>query len=616
MNSLQELNGYGSSSLTVTDSRFAGIKYTPAPPASPFTQILNIASTTVTVNAGIDITEIINYSTANVRYRVTIVPGAVNPLTGSSISWASLPAGVTLSTAGNVYTLSGINSVAQWQAVKSFTWTLPGNYATKPFWYLQISVLYYDEELGVERSVDWEAYDEDFYYVAELNASSSLTCDALDVILGSASLTGAFTPVMNFIRVKRFQSNIFAEATVSANGSINADNLYAVTSMPLAKISYQTNGSSTQSSSSTLSCTAIRVISNMIDRSYTANNKNILFATDVPQIEDEDPATTATFTITFSSSIGKFSTNAQTTATSPFSFSGTLSQCNAFFSQILFYPNAGVSSNGSFTYTQQKNAITQITRTVNLTGNAGTFTGNVYIFTSNTIWTPTYEDITYGLADYLIVGGGGGGKEYGGGGGGGQVVSATNQTSLNSLTSKTITVGIGGLSALHPANATAGGSSSITGIAGAFASGGQPGVFVNTLTYTSGGASGSGNAGGTGNNATESVSGQTYVWRSGGGGGGNGGVGGTGTLFGGSGNGGSGTGSGITGVGDTYGIGGKGGYLRVATMTSIGYPAVGYGGGGGGSGGFISGAATPTGQSLESFPSNGNSGIVVIKFHA
>ena len=51
-------------------------------------------------------------------------------------------------------------------------------------------------------------------------------------------------------------------------------------------------------------------------------------------------------------------------------------------------------------------------------------------------------------------------------------------------------------------------------------------------------------------------------------------------------------------------------------MTSIGYPAVGNGGGGGGSGGFISGAATPTGQSLESFPSNGNAGVVIIKFHA
>jgi hypothetical protein len=51
-------------------------------------------------------------------------------------------------------------------------------------------------------------------------------------------------------------------------------------------------------------------------------------------------------------------------------------------------------------------------------------------------------------------------------------------------------------------------------------------------------------------------------------------------------------------------------------MQSIGYSAVGFGGGGGGAGGFFSGAGTPTGQPLNSTPSNGNPGIVIVKFHA
>jgi hypothetical protein len=614
MNSLQELNGYGSSTLDITDSRFAGIKYTPAPPASPFTQILNISSTTVTINAGVDITEIINYSTANVRYRVTIVPGDVDPLV-STVSWASLPSGVTLTTVGNVYTLSGINSVAQWQAVKSFTWNLPGNYASKPFWYLQVSIVYYDEQLGVDRTVDWEAYDQRFYFVAKLSATSSLSCDAKDVILASASIASAFTPTLAFVRVIRFRASLVAEASCSATGQINAENLFAVSSMPTAKLTYNPgNIKGNLTATSSVVCNGFIPIRNMFDRSYTANNKNVLFASDPPQIEDVDPLTTATFTVTFSSSIGKFSINPQTTAISPYSYSGTLAQVNNIFSQILFYPNSGVSSNGSFTYTQQKNAITQVTRTVNLLGNAASYVGSLYTFTSNALWTPTYEDITYGLADYLVVGGGGGGQEYGGGGGGGQVVSAVNQTSLNSLTTRTITIGSGGVAGFGSGTANSGGVSSISGIA-AFAVGGVGGTFTNTPTYTpSGGTSGNGISGGSGVNSIETSN--NYPLRSGGGGGGASGAGSNGTTVNFGGEGGAGFGSGISGSGSTYGIGGRGGWLRVAVMQSIGYSAVGFGGGGGGAGGFFSGAGTPTGQPLNSTPSNGNPGIVIVKFHA
>ena len=483
MNSLQELNGYGASSLEVTDNRYAGIKYTPAPPVSPFTQILNITSTSVTVNAGIDITEIINYSTANVRYRVTIVPGAVNPLTGSSISWASLPSGVTLSTVGNVYTLSGINSVAQWQAVKSFTWTLPANYATKPFWYLQVSVLYYDEELGVERTVDWEAYDEDFYYVAELSASSSLSCNALDVILGSASLSGAFTPVMNFIRVKRFNIGMVVESTVVAEGQINADNLIAIASIPTAKLNYNKgNIKANISASASVVCNGVKIISKMIARSYVANNENLLFSSNTPQIDDLNTSG-ATYSITFSSSIGTFSSDSYVAPTSPFTYSGSYEQVNLIFSQIRFYPTKSSTASGTFTYTQQKNAVTQVTRTIDLTGSAGSYTTTTYSFTANEIWTPKNIDTKYGVADILLVGGGGGSGGQGGGGGGGGVYETTNQTIAQQT--YTVTIGSGGLGASF--------ASPVVGIpAGNAGLSGYPGTSTTAFGFTAGGGGGGG----------------------------------------------------------------------------------------------------------------------------
>jgi hypothetical protein len=622
MNSLQELNGFGSSSLEVTDTRPAGIKYTPAPPAAPFTQILNINSTTVNVNAGIDITEIINYSTANVRYRVTIIPGTVDPLV-SSVSWASLPTGVTLNTAGNTYTLSGINTVAQWQAVKNFIWNLPGNYASKPFWYLQVSVLYYDEATASERSVDWEAYDNRFYFVAQLNASSSVFCDAKDVILGQAFISSAFTPTLNFIRVKRFQAGLVAEASVSGDGQINAENFVAETSLT-AQISYQTRGQSIQSSTSNLNASGIILISNMFDRNYIANNKNILFASDIPQIQDDDPSTTAMFTVTFSSSIGKFSINPQIAAITPYSYSGTLAQVNAIFSQILFYPNPGVSSNGSFTYTQQKNAVTQVTRTVNLTGNAGTFVGNLYTFNNNALWTPTFEDITYGVADILLVGGGGGGACLGGGGGG-NVVSFTGSTSLNSLTTRTITIGSGGVAgAIRPTGSTAtfnggaGGTTSISGFASAGGGiGGKNEYITSSNIIYDGGSSGSGNAGGAGNSGTETLGGITYAWRVGGGGGGNSSNGAAGSISAG-GAGGAGTGNIISGSFQIYGVGGKGALLRSATnFGEAGVPGqANRGNGGGGGSGFQSGAGTQSGNPIEQPAAPGGSGVVFIRFRA
>lgn len=182
MQSLTDLNNFGNLTLDLPDDRPSGVVFNRMPPLQPYDIIGTINSTSNLVGPGIDITEIINYQQANVRYRVRIVTGSSPLLTGSTISWASLPTGITLSQSGTTYTLSGIKTVAHWESVKEFLWTLPANYASFPNWYLDVAVLYYDSALGQERVVDWEVYDPRFYWIAQLEeTSSSLTCSGMKV---------------------------------------------------------------------------------------------------------------------------------------------------------------------------------------------------------------------------------------------------------------------------------------------------------------------------------------------------------------------------------------------------------------------------------------------------
>lgn len=184
-------------------------------------------------------------------------------------------------------------------------------------------------------------------------------------------------------------------------------------------------------------------ITNMdITRTYVSNNENSIFATNTPVISDNDNDPANSYTITFNCSFGQFGSdgvNAYTT----YSFTGTKAQCNSHFSSVKFYPNANVSANGTFTYTQIKNGVTQVSQSVALEGSVGTFTGRTVTVLDTQTWTPTVLDLLYGqIVEITLVGGGGGGSF--GGGGGGQVKYSTTPINFTNTT-YTLTVGEGGL---------------------------------------------------------------------------------------------------------------------------------------------------------------------------
>jgi hypothetical protein len=573
MNSLDQLNTLGATTLDITDNRPSKVNFNRVLPLAPLAQVLEITSTTLTVNPGIEIVEIINYATANVRYRVTIQTAGVPALTGSSVSWGAIPTSLLLTTASNVYTISGITTLAEWNAVKSFTWTLPGTYASSPNWYLDVAVIYYDSALGQDVNVNWEVYDEDFYYIAELFSQATVTATIGNKKQFVAALSSQSNLDFPGSRIKQFNIAMSSVASILISGldlDLAQANLTATINSSVT-IGVRKTYISAITSQATMSVTPTYtfIVTNLTARSYLANTGNTVFVSpNTPIIEDTD--TSATFTIEFTSTLGEFGSSSGSLAT--YTYTGTASQVNAFFPSIYFWPNKGQSGNGTFTYKQYKNSTLQTTRSIVL-ANVGDFGVPTQLYTYSTVGTftflPTYRQQKYSLMDYLVVGGGAAGSGFGslssgGGGGGGAVNYLTSQTI--SATSYSVIVGQGG--------AQNGAGSGVGGAGG-------------TSRFGSTDSNG-GSAGGTGENSVGGNNGYLYLGGAdaqaaqngsdtsvgGGGGGGASAAGSNGTVIvasarrdgvlingyvGTGGDGGAGTPNSISGSSQTYGSGGGGG---------------------------------------------------------
>lgn len=276
MKSLTYLNTRGQTSVSVTDNRPAGVIFNRVVPYQPLDQTDTISSTTPTIDPGIEIIEIINGATADVRYRIEIVPGSASPLPGSSITWASLPGGVSQSIVGNVYTISGIDTLAEWNAVKSFTWNLPADYASYPLWYLKVSITYYDGASAADKTKSWLVYDDRFYYVAQLSTTATSTASVLKVKVASAAITeDASTVTATIGRRRSMNAAMSATASMTATGYvvlafINVESSMSIapvvkrsgaanissTATVVANVGYKANPGATMSASTSLSATA------------------------------------------------------------------------------------------------------------------------------------------------------------------------------------------------------------------------------------------------------------------------------------------------------------------------------------------------------------------------
>ena len=194
MNTLLALNNLGSIIEDVADTRLATVifdqdlRY-----YTDLDRVVVYDSNVQTVAPNINIEEIINYATALVRYRVSVITGGDVPLLGSTVDFGTLPPGITLEQSGEIFTLSGIPSSYEWNLIKTFTWTMPVNYTTATLLYLKIEIIYYDEALAQDQIVDWFYYDELYFETARLNTAFDLQLTAKKILGTTINLASLFT---------------------------------------------------------------------------------------------------------------------------------------------------------------------------------------------------------------------------------------------------------------------------------------------------------------------------------------------------------------------------------------------------------------------------------------
>jgi len=282
--------------------------------------------------------------------------------------------------------------------------------------------------------------------------------------------------------------------------------------------------------------TDTEIVNMNVNRNFLANASNSIFATTTPQISDND-ATNPSYTVVFNSTNGTFSYSTSLSpvidsgASSPLSITGTKTFINDRFSSVKFYPTVNFSGNTTFTYTQFKNGVQQVSQTVALIGAANSFATVLINILASQTYTPTPELLLYSQYEIVLVGGGGGGGAFNGAGGGGAAVTtAVNQQWINQTYNAVIGAGGAGGTFIpydevpnsQKTEVYSGKNGTATTFAGLSAAGGLGATSIyNTSTGNMpqvGGTSGNGNAGagsftGTGGSSR------------GGGGGGGGGVG-------------------------------------------------------------------------------------------
>lgn len=119
MNSLQELNGYASTSITYSDVRDAGVVFNLPDGVNQTNTVSQYESHTVPT--GIEIFDVIRPDVCLPTYTID-----VSSLAGTTITWDTIPSGcVVTNPSTGVYTISGVNSAAIWLVVRSPRVTLP-----------------------------------------------------------------------------------------------------------------------------------------------------------------------------------------------------------------------------------------------------------------------------------------------------------------------------------------------------------------------------------------------------------------------------------------------------------------------------------------------------------
>lgn len=160
-------------------------------------------------------------------------------------------------------------------------------------------------------------------------------------------------------------------------------------------------------------------ITNMIgvDRDYYRDNEIAIFAANTPQIDDGGVDPAASYTITLTSADGQFGIPIDSVAyQDTLTITGTKTEINSKFVKIHFKAD-DITTNTTFTYTQSRSGVSQVTTTENLNFAGAGYKVTRFETAGTYTFTPNATEIEYNTFDILLVGGGGAGGLAGGSGG-------------------------------------------------------------------------------------------------------------------------------------------------------------------------------------------------------
>ena len=453
MSTLTELNNYSNNTVTFTDNRQSEVVFD-YPTARNISRTLT--GTTFTLETLINIVDIIKASEANVTFEVDVsnVPGA-------TVTWGTLPAGVSTVIVGSVYKLLGISSASNWEDIKEPTLTAPVDFQGNFIYNCTISYT----QAGETKTQTWEVGN--FIPVSLLATNVSLTS-----------------------QVRRYRSTEINLSVTTDITPVLKDVALVVTTNLTVQYEALNRTSALLSSTATLSLYQPVQYINSIN--YVRNRGNLLWDVNTtPVLQDRTPdGATFEFTVAVNGN-SVLSNDGGTTTSTSVSWSGSLTSINNSLSSLILYPNYNTSSTIILTYTFKKNGSVIETSYINLTA-SGTGSITPYTLQLNTgNYYPTYEQLQYGQVDLFLVGSGGGGGyasslSKGGGGGGGGAILLRNQTINYRINGQTT----GGGTASSTATGGNGGNTTVT----LYNSGGST-VLTQIATGGTGGGAVGGNSG-------------------------------------------------------------------------------------------------------------------------
>lgn len=218
MTSLTQLNESAASPIEVTDARPATVIFDRFATRD---DIFTVSALNRLLVPQMGINEIVNYSTANVRYRLTINSTRAAFITASSLTFVGMPTGVSVATSTSTYakqyTVTGLKSAKQFDQIKTPTWNIPNDYAISNTWWVKSEIIYYDQALGQDVTRSWYVFDPRYYYFAQLTSAATVGVTLGRIKRFAAAVTARFE-FNSDAPYKRFKATITSSTLVTANG--------------------------------------------------------------------------------------------------------------------------------------------------------------------------------------------------------------------------------------------------------------------------------------------------------------------------------------------------------------------------------------------------------------